>query len=222
MPLDNVKFAKTELAKAAEGRSRQDSITQMEYIKGRLYIAGLSNEDFSSKLRSVPFPFEGGDTGTGVEIYHGSHGRFETKSPIRTFTAFDINGETNLLAAYLCTPLVRIPLQQLKPGENVKGTTIAELGNRNRPIDMVVYQKDGKDYILMANSTRGLMKIAMENAGSVEPITKRIPDKAGVKYETLSAYKNNVQQLSRLDKENVLVLLQNDKGGMDLETIILP
>jgi hypothetical protein len=221
-PLDNVKFSKTELSKPAEGRNRQDSITQLEYIKGRLYIAGLSNEDFSSKLRSIPFPFNGGDTGTGVEIYHGSHGRFETKSPIRTFTAFDINGETNLLAAYLCTPLVRIPLGQLKPGENVKGTTIAELGNRNRPIDMVVYQKDGKDFVLMANSTRGLMKIAMDNAGTVDPITKHIQDKAGMKYETLASYKNNVQQLSRLDKDNVLLLLLNDKGGLNLETIALP
>jgi hypothetical protein len=220
LPLDNVKFAKAELMKpATNGRSKQDAITQLDFINGRLYIAGLSSEQFSSKLRSMPFPFEGGDTGTGVEIYHGSHGRFETNSPIRTFTAYDINGETNLLAAYTCTPLVRIPVQQLKPGEHVKGTTVAELGNRNRPIDMVVYQKDGKDYCLMANSSRGLMKVELSDVGSVDPITKRIPDKAGLKYETVSSYKNSVQQLSRLDKDNVLMLVQNEKGGLSLETM---
>ncbi len=220
MGLDNVKFTKAELSKAAS--TSQDAITQLEFIKGRLYIAGLSSEAFSSKLRSIPYPFAGSDTATGVEIYHGSHGRFETKSPIRTFTAFDLNGETNLLAAYTCTPLVRIPLQQLKPGENIKGTTVAELGNHNRPLDMVVYQKDGKDFVLMANNARGLMKVALDNLASVDPITKHVTDKAGLKYKTLESYKNNVQQMSRLDKDNVLLLLQNGKGGMDLESIPLP
>ncbi len=39
------------------------------------------------------------------------------------------------------------------------GTTIAELGNRNRPTDMIVYSKDGKDYLLIANTSRGVMKV---------------------------------------------------------------
>ena len=40
-----------------------------------------------------------------------------------------------------------IPLSELKPGNKVKGKTIAELGNRNRPLDMIVYKgKDGKEY----------------------------------------------------------------------------
>jgi hypothetical protein len=220
MPLDNVKFAKAELAKPG----RADVITQIGYINGRVYVAGLTSEEFSSKLRSIPFPFEGGDTGTGVEIYHGSHGRFETKSPIRTFTAFEINGQPNILAAYTCTPIVRIPIAELKPGTNVKGTTVAELGNMNKPLDMVVYQKDGKDYVLISNNARGLMKVALDNLAGVEPITKRIPDKAGLKYETIAAYKNRdqVQQLDRLDKDNVVMLLKNKEGGLDLETIPLP
>jgi hypothetical protein len=222
-PLDNVKFAKAELVKpATAGRSKQDAITQLQFINGRLYIAGLSSEEFASRLRSLPFPFEGGDVGTNVEIFHGAHGKLETNSPIRTFTAFDIKGEANLLASYTCTPLVRIPLEQLKPGARIKGTTVAELGNRNRPIDMVVYQKDGKDYCLMANSSRGLMKVELSEVDAVEPITKRISDKAGLKYQTLASYKNSVQQLSRLDKENVLMLVQDSKGGLSLETIALP
>jgi hypothetical protein len=222
MPLDNVKFAKAELVQPATGRMRPNAITQLAYVNGRLYIAGLSSEDFSSRLRSIPFPFEGGDTGTGVEIYHGSHGRFETKSPIQTFTAFDINGEANLLAAYTCTPLVRIPVGQLKPGGQIKATTVAELGNHNKPLDMVVYQKDGKDYVLIANNSRGLMKVTLDNVASVDPITKPISDKAGLKYETLESYKNNVQQLSRLDKDNVLMLVQGPEGSLNLESIALP
>ena len=37
------------------------------------------------------------------------------------------------------------------------GTTIAELGAGNRPMDMIVYTKGGADYILMNNSSRGVM-----------------------------------------------------------------
>ena len=47
---------------------------------------------------------------------------------------------------------MKFPVSSLKPGAKVMGTTIAELGNRNRPLDMIVYKKDGKDYLLMANT----------------------------------------------------------------------
>ncbi len=101
-----------------------------------------------------------------IEIYHGAHGKFETKSPIRTFVAYRIQNEPYLLAAYQCTPLVKMPVAELKAGAHVKGTTIAELGNRNRPLDMIVYQKDGKDYLLMTNNSRGVMKIPTEGAAT--------------------------------------------------------
>ena len=36
---------------------RADTITDIAYDDGKLYVAGLSNEEFSSALRIVPFPF---------------------------------------------------------------------------------------------------------------------------------------------------------------------
>ena len=66
------------------------SITDMAFVDGRLYVAGLSNEEFSSKLRSVPYPFSTVDNGTSVEIYHGNHGAFETRSPVYTFVPYKI------------------------------------------------------------------------------------------------------------------------------------
>ena len=47
----------------------------------------------ASKLRSIPYPFAKADEGTSVEIFHGAHGRFETQSPVRTFTSYEIGGE---------------------------------------------------------------------------------------------------------------------------------
>jgi len=220
--LKDVKFSKATLPNPTEdSKKRQDAITCIAFVKDRLFIAGLSNEEFASKLRSVAFPFTDADKGTSIEMYHGSHGQIETKSPIRTFTAFDIGGETNLLAAYTCTPLVKVPVSDLKPGEKVKGTTIAELGNHNVPLDMVVYKKDGKQYILVANSARGLMKVTTEGIDKVTPITTQIKDTAGLKYETIKGVEG-VVQLDAFDKEYALVLLKTKGGSYNLETIELP
>jgi hypothetical protein len=221
VPLKDVKFSKAVLPNPAQGKGRQDAITHIAFVKDRVFVAGLSNEEFASKLRAIPFPFSEADKGASVEIYHGSHGRFETNSPVRTFVAYEINGEDNLLAAYTCTPLVKIPVSQLKPGERVKGTTIAELGNGNNPLDMIVYQKDGKDFILMANSRRGVMKITTENIDKIEPITKPQRSTAGLTYETIAALKG-VKHLDRLNKDTALALAQADTGAMSLESIALP
>jgi hypothetical protein len=221
LALKDVKFSKATLPNAAKEKGRQDSITALAYVKGRVFVAGLSNEEFASKLRAIPFPFTDADKGASVEIYHASHGRFETNSPVRTFVPYDIKGETNLLAAYTCTPLVKIPVSQLKPGDKVKGTTIAELGNRNRPLDMIVYQKDGKDFILMANSSRGVMKIPTDGIEKLEGLTARVKDKAGAGYETVAGMKG-VQRLAKLDKEHALVLVRGDSGTLNLESVALP
>lgn len=98
------------------------------FVNGNILIAGLSNQEFASDLRSIPFSFKGEPTSTGIKMYHGSHGRYETQSPVRTFVPFAIGQEHFILAAYTCTPLVEIPVSELKPGAKVEGTTIAELG----------------------------------------------------------------------------------------------
>ncbi|HLJ97146.1 MAG TPA: hypothetical protein VKU02_28535 [Gemmataceae bacterium] len=217
-PLKDVPFAKVTLPNP--GKNRAQAITKLAFVKDRVIVAGLSNEEWASNLRSIPFPFTDADKGASVQIYHGSHGRFETNAPVRTFVAYDIDGEPNILAAYTCTPLVRIPVSQLKPGERVKGTTIAELGNRNNPLDMIVYQKDGKDFILLANSSRGVMKITTDNIDKASGIAAPVKDKAGLGYETLAGLQG-VEQLDRLDKGHALLLVRTP-SGVNLDTIALP
>jgi hypothetical protein len=230
VPLEKVRFSKAEIPNPPgpnaqqRGQSmRNESITDIAYIDGRVFVAGLSNEEFSSRLIAIPFPFSSeGFDGASIEIYHGSHGGFETKSPIRTFVTYKIQNEPNMLAAYTCTPLVKVPLSELKAGAHVKGTTIAELGNRNRPLDMIVYQKDGKDYLLMTNSNRGVMKIPTEGAGSAHGIVARVSNKQGMDYETVADLKG-VVQLDQLDDRRAVLVVQADpNGSIDLETIQLP
>ena len=125
------------------------------------------------------------------------------------------------MAAYTCTPLVKFPVAALKPGAKFRGTTVAELGNRNQPLDMVVYQKDGKDYILLANSTRGVMKISTEGVAETPSIADRVADTAGLPYEKMTEMKGIVQ-LDALDKGHALVLVQQPSGSLDLVTVPLP
>ncbi|HXG11075.1 MAG TPA: hypothetical protein VNK04_15050 [Gemmataceae bacterium] len=221
VPLKDVKFAKAVIANPAEGRDRPQAITCIEFVNGKVYVSGLSNEQFASTLRAISFPFTATDQGTAVEIYHGNHGRFETRSPVRTFTPYDIKGELHLLAGYTCTPLVKFPVTSLKAGAKVQGITIAELGNRNTPLDMFVYQKDGKDYILMANTSRGVMKITTDNIDKIEPITKPVGGIAGLKYDTIKEWQG-VEQLAKLDNARAVILVRTPTGGLNLETVPLP
>ena len=218
--LSNIKHQRVGLIDGPQQeRQRMETITQLKYVDGKVLIAGLSNEEFSSSLRSIPFPFQAAAKGTGIEIWHGSHGRFETNAPVRTFVPYEINHQTSILAAYTCTPLVRIPVSELKPGAKVKGTTIAELGNRNKPIDMIVYTKEGKHFILMANSSRGVMKLSGENLESYAPITKQT-EETGVPYETIASLKG-VQHLDKFDDSRALVLM-GESASLDLRTVPLP
>jgi hypothetical protein len=231
--LDKVKFSRAELPDAPtegvqgqgnrQSNPRQESITDIAFLEDRVLIAGLSNEEFASTLRAVPFPFKTVANGTSVEIYHGAHGRFETRAPVRTFVPFKVGNEPQLLAAYTCTPLVQFPLSDLKPGAKIKGKTVAELGNRNRPIDMIVYQKDGKDYLLLANSSRGIMKISTDSIENTENIQAPVKDggKKGLPYETIESWKG-IDQLDRLDAQHAVVLRRADNGALNLEALPLP
>ena len=116
---------------------------------------------------------------------------------------------------------MRIPVKQLEPGKHVKGTTIAELGNRNRPLDMILYSKDAKRFILMANSSRGVMKIDTADFANAESISKRISGKAGVGYDTIDAW-SGIVQLDDLDGKYAVVVRKTDDGVHHLESLALP
>jgi hypothetical protein len=228
LPLDNLRFARVELPNPPDPNTvergqalRNESITDIAYADGRVFVAGLSNEEFSSRLIAIPFPFSEDFDGAAIEIYHGAHGRFETRSPIRTFVPYPIADQLHLLAAYTCTPLVKVPVSELKAGAHVRGTTIAELGNRNRPLDMITYTKDGKDFLLLANSNRGVMRIPVEGAAEASGITEPVEGTRGLQYETIEELKG-VVQLDKLDEHRAVILVQDDTGAMNVKTIELP
>ena len=224
LSLKKVKFSKAAIANAPEskeaprGNPRMSAITDLQYKDGKVFVAGLSNEDFASKLRVLKYPFDGSSQSTSIEVYHGAHGKLETASPVRTFTTY----EDKVLAAYTCTPLVSIPVEDLKDGTKIKGKTIAELGKQNQPLDMIVYKKGDQDFLLMSNSARGVMKLKLSkrDIDSTKAIDSRIATTAGLPFETLKDLKD-VVQLDKLNA-NQAVLLVSNSGRQDVRTIDLP
>ena len=207
---------------ATEGRRnpRADSVTDMAFVNGKLIVAGLSNEEFASKLRTFAYPFAAADPGTSVEIFHGNHGQFETRAPVYTFIPYTIDSKPHVIASYTCTPLVRFSMDSLK-GTKVVGTTIAEFGAGNRPLDMILYKKDGREFLLMSNNNRGVMKIPTAEFGSAPAITAKVTTPTGgIAYETIASMKG-VEQMDLLDPQRSIVLART-ASGLSLSAVALP
>ena len=209
--------------------SRAMVITDLQYASnqqggGQLIIAGLSNEDFSSTLRVVPYPFTkpgvSSNQGTSVEIYHTSHFTYETSSPVRTMAPYTHNGTPYLLAAYTCTPLVKLRLSDLKDGAHIQGETLAELGRHSSPLDMIHYQKQGQDYLLVANTSRGVLKLTLGDLDQYEPVNPEGGDSAQIPMKRIVGLKG-VVQLDSYDATRAVMLI-DDNGRFELKTVPLP
>lgn len=93
--------APAEDAKDGRGHSlRISSISDIGYADGKLMVSGLSNHQFSSSFKSIPYPFTATQDEATLEIYHAAHGRYETSAPIKKFTTATINNKKYLVASY--------------------------------------------------------------------------------------------------------------------------
>src|SRR5215470_17999765 len=199
----------------------QLTITHLAYVDGQLFVAGLSNEEFSSTLRRLTFPFkQGGEETTGLEVFHTAHERYETSAPIDTFLPFQIKGKPVVLAAYGCSPLAVFPLNEMKQKKQMRGKTIAELGSGNQPIDMISFKRDGKEYILISNTNRSMMRISAEDIERAESITTPVEESnqtVGVKYLPIAGA--GVLQLDKLNDQFVVVITRDlQTGGLNMRS----
>ncbi len=208
-----------EDAKDARGRPmRVSTISDMRFDNDHILVSGLSNKEFSSTFRSIQFPFVDKQEQASLEIYHAAHGRYETASPIRTFTTGMINGKNYLIASYTCTPLVLFPLDELVAGKHVKGRTVAEMGSGNTPIDMTTITKDGENYLVMANTARSVTAVNYKNIAAFEgTLTEKVATTAGTPFVLLPSL-TKVVQMDNLDSKKVVILQKKENGSMELMT----
>ena len=105
------------------------SIMDIQYHKGEVFVAGITNENFCSALRRMPYPFNGKESISNIEMFHIAHDEFETRAPIRSFVIENVDGKDQMVASYTCSPLVLIPLDELIDGAKVKARTLGDMGN---------------------------------------------------------------------------------------------
>jgi hypothetical protein len=193
---------------------RMVTVTDLKYVDGTLLVAGLSNEEFSSTLRRLPFPFTGEIVATSLEIFHVSHGQWETAAPIRTFVPYE--GGSSILASYTCTPLVHFPLSDLSPGAKAKGRTVAELGSGNTPLDIVAFSQGGEEHLLISHTRHPLMKIACRDIDGQAPLTeprepvgvpRQLPDLEGI------------GRMDNLNGDFVIAIQRDDRGRRHLRSL---
>jgi hypothetical protein len=199
-----------QLARVPLGRS---TITDLAWVDGALLVAGTSNEEFTSRLRRVAFPFDGTAQGTSVEIYHVDHGQYETASPIRALIPFD--GGRSVLATYTCTPVVHFSVADLVLGGLVRGRTVAELGPMNQPLGLVSYDHDGQEFLLVSGTRHPLLKIPAAAVADQEPLTEKLKP-VGIPREALDH--SGVTWMANLDRSRVVVI-QQDGDDTHLRTL---
>jgi hypothetical protein len=85
---------------------------------------------------------------------------------------------------------------------------------------MIVYKKNGKDFILMSNTNRGVMKIPTEGFATAAPINHPVNDTGGVPFETVTTM-NGILQLDLFDATHAVVLVGTNTES-DLQVVELP
>jgi len=110
LSLENVAHSSVSLPDAPEGKDargqnkRLESITEIAYVDGRVIVAGLSNEEFSSNLRSIPFPFKEAAKGASIESTMVRTGGLR---PTRRFARSPLTPSTISPTFWLRTPAHR-------------------------------------------------------------------------------------------------------------------
>jgi hypothetical protein len=237
--LDDVKHVRVALPRGEKAAPHK--ITDLAFAGDRILAAAQANEEFACKVYSIPCPLdpEAKATAFSTETYHVSHRRWETKAPMSTLIPWEEGGKKYVVGTFACTPVVKYPLEDLKPDAKVKGTSVVELGMGTRPKNMFIYEKDGKSYVLLnterifpkpkADGPSPFFTVRMdlgllgENEKVNQQALLRLNSEgkpATDRIQVVEDYRG-VIHLDRLDKDRALVVRQDGKG-LTLTALALP
>src|SRR6516225_8363622 len=235
LKLDGIPHSKVSVPNEPDQTARLEfepqqvyAITDVKYYKGEVFVTGISNRRFASTLYRIPYPFTDQKATTTVEIWHPTHGEFETRAPIIRQLVLDIGGEPSRSGVYGCTPLVRFPLAALKDGAHVRGDTIGELGYGANPVDMLTFTSpaDSKEYLLVTIDTRSASQIAVSELASApaQPTGGGIDFGPGGLGRTQRAIPVKAEHIAILNAKWAILIWRHPKTTyrLDLSTLALP
>lgn len=146
------------------------AIMDMEFYEGELFVSGVAFDNFLSTLRRMPYPFTQTQSAASVEIYHLSHDQNETRAPIRAMSIQEIDGRTQIVAAYTCSPIVLIGLDEVVDGAKITGRPISDYGN-GQPLDMVSYSMQGQEMLFLTSNSRSPQVIPVDSMNNAKVYT---------------------------------------------------
>ena len=155
---------------------RTETITDLAYADGALWVAGLSNEEFASTMWRAALPVR-------------RHGRrhHDRELPRRPRQVRDRGAGAGVRAVpaqgqdATCWPPICArrsspsTLSSLQDKQHVRGRTIGEFGSGNYPLDMVVYKNKDQQKLLIANSNLPFMIVDPKDVEAFEgEITREV------------------------------------------------
>lgn len=157
----------------AKGEIKLSSLAIMDikYHRGEIFVAGVAYDNFLSSLRRIPYPFNGKQSTASVEIYHLSHDQNETRAPIRAMSIHEIDGRMQMVAAYTCSPIVLIGLDEIKGGAKITGRAISDYGN-GQPLDMIPFRLNGQELLFLTNNSRSPQVIPVSSMNGAKVYTR--------------------------------------------------
>jgi len=243
--LEKVDFVAVPLPRSDKSSVK---ITDLAFAKERILVGALANEEFGSKVYSIPAPLDPGNKASGfsTETFHVAHNKWETKAPMTTLIPLEQKGKKYVVGAFACTPIVRYPLDDVKQDAKVKGSSVIELGNGNRPRSMFAYTRDDKAYLLVNNhrmerfhksapvgpSQYWVARVDMTLFDETEKVNEKAPwrvQKGTAKpiadneklAKVVDAY-HGTMYLAQLNDKQALVIKDDKKTGLTLTALDLP
>jgi len=147
------------------------AIMDLEDYDGELFIAGVAYDNFQSSLRRISYPFDGTQSVATVEMYHIAHDNYESRAPIRAMSVQEVDGKPQLVAAYTCSPVVLVPLEQIEDGAKITANTIIDMGN-GQPLDMVPFEMRGKPMLFVTSNSRSPQVIPVDGLNGAKAVTR--------------------------------------------------
>ena len=239
-PLDTSKLSHASVTLPGGAGSKITKVTDVAFDRDRIFATGSCNEEFASRIFTIPVPVKHGATADvfSAETYHVAHRKWETKAPIQSFIPYHSKEGRYVVGAFACTPVAKFRVDDLENGAKVKGVSMVELGSGNRPIDLFDYiDSDGKEWLVVhtqrfKENSFGPSKLwgarismdyinAAEDQANENAARRDVNEKSGPEgIEIVDALFGAVQVAKLGDRD--MIVLRDTEGRLDLEVAALP